>query len=82
MPNIIPIMTVLSVVMFITATLAFWPVWGWFTWPIMIMILNGYLNAIHLVPNNYLGSIVFIGYMVVGITSWRFIPHSGHLHDL
>ena len=81
-PYIVPTMAGIGFACFITAHFAFWSVWGWFTSPIIVMILNGYLNAAHFVPNHSLGSIVFIAYIVLGICSWRVIDHSGHLHDL
>ena len=81
-PYIIPTMTVIGVACFITSHAAFWPVWGWWTPPIILLILNGYLNAAHFTPKNSLGSIVFIAYVVIGLLSWRVIPHAGHLHDL
>mmetsp|Transcript_43601 Transcript_43601/g.50160 ORF Transcript_43601/g.50160 Transcript_43601/m.50160 type:complete len:217 (+) Transcript_43601:92-742(+) len=65
-PRVIPAATAIGVLFMFTGILAFWPVWGWFTIPIVFIVFMGFINALQLLPGGMLGSLLFfVGFVLL-----------------
>lgn len=79
-PRFIPITSMAGFISYNSIMIAMWPVWGWFTFPILFVMFMGYVTAGSFMPKGKIGS---IGYLVLvfgsGLSS-NFIAHQGLLH--
>ena len=79
-PNLIPAAALTTCALFFTATAAFWPIWGWYTPGILVVLAMGFLMAGTLLPNSFIGLFATVSLFFLGIFSSRFIAHEGELH--
>jgi hypothetical protein len=71
-PKLIPAMTLAGVLVFITAIMALWPVWGLLTPIYMLILFFGYSFSLIFLPNGHLGTLVFY----VGSAAVAYISHT------
>lgn len=79
-PRLVPTATAVAFTTFLTALIAFWPVWGWYTPLIMLVLLMGMLMSGQLMPSGTPGSVLFLLLFVLAMLSGYAIPHEGLLH--
>jgi hypothetical protein len=80
-PKLVPVASTVGFIAFISAIIAFWPVWGWYTPCMMFVMMMGYLMAGSFMPKGQFGSIVFLMVFIGSVFSSRFIAHQGLLHE-
>lgn len=79
-PRLVPTATAVAFTTFLTAMIAFWPVWGWFTPAILLILLMGTLMSGQFMPSGSVGSVLFLLMLVLAMLSGYAIPHEGLLH--
>ena len=79
-PNIIPIMSVIAVIMFVSWFFALFPVWGFLTIVIIVVIFMGFSMSLTFLPGGYIGTLLAIILMVAMSATSHYIPHPGLWH--
>lgn len=79
-PNIIPFLSCVGVALFISSFLAFFPVWGFLTIPIVIVIFMGFSMWLTFLPGGYLGTLLALVLMIAISATSHYIPHEGQWH--
>ena len=79
-PRLIPTMTLIGFISYNSLMIAMWPVWGWYTIPILFIMFMGYLMAGSFMPKGKIGSIAFLMLLIGSGISSNYIPHQGLLH--
>ena len=80
-PRLIPAATIFGFICFNSTLIAIWPVWGWYSPPMLVTMMMGYLMVGTFLPKGNLGSGLYLVMLVGSFFSSRFIPHSGLLHN-
>lgn len=80
-PQLIPVMTCVGLLMPFGMILAIWPIWGFWTLPYMFVIGLGYLHMLSFLPGGKFGTILFWMVMIATATLSHKIPHAGHEHS-
>lgn len=78
-PNLIPTATIVALVTFVTANLAFWEIWGWMTPGLLITLVFGHLIAGSLLPKSWVGSVIFIFMVTLPVFLPHWVPQQGEL---
>lgn len=79
-PNAQPIITVSFLISFITGIMSLWPVWGWYTVPLFIIILGAIHDTRLFVPNGTPEIIMMAFCSALACLSPYWIKHEGHWH--
>ena len=80
-PNVIPVTSIGMVISFLTSIMALWGVWGWYTAPIIVVILLGLFKVQHFLPLNFFGILLHFAVYVLALLSPRWIQHEGKWHN-
>ncbi len=80
-PSAVAVATVCLIVTFLTGLMGLWPVWGWFTAPIMVTVATGLYKTHHFLPGNFVGIVLQIAIACTAAASPRWIPHGGQWHN-
>jgi len=81
-PQVVPLLTLFLLITFLTSIMGLWPVWGWFTVPIIVVIATGVWKVHHFLPSNAVGMIIHFAIMFAAFASPKWINHTGHWHNL
>ncbi|CAD8176399.1 unnamed protein product [Paramecium octaurelia] len=65
---------------FITLTIAIWPVFGWWSFPMLFAMLLGFINTGHFLPNHQLSGVLFGAIFIGAFFSHYYIDHDGYMH--
>ena len=79
-PRLIPTATAIGFTTFMSALIAFWPVWGWYTPLMLVVMLMGYLMSGQVMPGGSAGTVLFMLVFLLAVLSGYVIPHEGLLH--
>jgi hypothetical protein len=79
-PRLIPIATVFGVVAVISLLVAIWPVWGYSSLLIFVLLFKGFFEVSVFLPGGNLGSVLFIMANALAVFSYKIIDHEGYLH--
>jgi hypothetical protein len=60
--------------------IAVWPVYNWWTIPMIFAMFMGYLMSASFLPSGHLGSVLFMAVFLVACLSSWLIEHEGYLH--
>lgn len=80
-PSLIPIASAVGCLCFLTSLIAFWPVWGWYTPVILVVLQVGYLMLGSFLPKSSWGSLMTALVFVAALCATWLIPHEGLLHN-
>ncbi len=79
-PAAVPITTLGIILCFLTSIMAFWPVWGWYTFPLIVVIATGLYDVHHFLPGNFVGMVLQLAVGVFAVMSPQWISHAGKWH--
>lgn len=79
-PRLIPIATVFGVVAIICLLIAIWPVWGYTSLLVFVLLWKGFFEVSAFLPGGDLGGILFVLVNVLAVFSYKVIEHEGYLH--
>ena len=77
-PNIIPFLSLVGVGVFVSSFLAFFPIWGFLTIPIIVVIFMGYSMWMAFLPGGYLGAFCALLLLFLMSATSHFIPHESN----
>ncbi|CAI2377392.1 unnamed protein product [Moneuplotes crassus] len=81
-PNVIPFLSIVGVVTFFSSFLAFFPIWGFLTVPIILVIFMGYSMSLTFLPGGYFGTLLALLLLFGMSATSHYIPHEGHWQNL
>lgn len=79
-PKLVYLGAISGVLSFFSLIICIWPVFGFYSPPMVFIFLLGYINTSHFLPNNQLGSILYGGVFIASFCSHLYIEHEGFLH--
>jgi hypothetical protein len=68
-------MTLIGVIVFISAIMGLWPIWGFLTIVYMIILFMGYTMALTFLPGGFIGMLLFWMFTVGLASTCHFWPH-------
>eukprot|EP00825_Cyclidium_porcatum_P031419 TRINITY_DN3328_c0_g1_i2.p1 TRINITY_DN3328_c0_g1~~TRINITY_DN3328_c0_g1_i2.p1 ORF type:complete len:210 (+),score=31.39 TRINITY_DN3328_c0_g1_i2:161-790(+) len=80
-PKVIYIATISGLISFISLIITVWPVFGWYSILLVIVMFVGYVNTNNFLPGNNLGSLLFCMIFVGSFFTHLIIEHDGYLHN-
>ena len=76
-PSIIPVMSVSGLATAVLTLVALWPVWGWLTPLILIVLFMGYTMVLTLMPSGFIGTLLSWLLIFAASATSHYIPHEG-----
>lgn len=65
---------------YLSLIIAIWPVFGWWSFPMLFAMFLGFINTGHFLPNHSISSLLFGIIFIGAFFSHYFIDHDGYLH--
>lgn len=79
-PFSIPALALVGVLSTLFYTLAVWPVWGFKTLILELVLFLGFVNSAQFLPSGLIGALLLFGIFFSSLFSPYYIPHQGWLH--
>lgn len=65
---------------FVSVLVAVWPIYHFWSFPLLFVFFMGFLMSADFLPNGFIGSVIFASIFILGLCSSHFIEHEGYLH--
>lgn len=79
-PKLIPIGAAVGFISVISLIIAIWPVWGWWSLLIFIVLWKGFFGLSVFLPPGDLGNALFLLINAGSVLSFYMIEHEGYFH--
>jgi hypothetical protein len=79
-PKLIPIGAAVGFISVISLIIAIWPVWGWWSLLIFIVLWKGFFGLSVFLPPGDLGNALFLLINAGSVLSFYIIEHEGYFH--
>lgn len=79
-PRVIYIASISGFISFFSLIITVWPIFGWYSVPLVFLMFIGYINTNHFLPNNSIGSLLFCLIFLGAFFTHLIIEHEGYLH--
>lgn len=79
-PKLIPIGAAVGFISVISLLIAIWPVWGWWSLLIFIVLWKGFFGLSVFLPPGDLGNALFLLINAGSVLSFYMIEHEGYFH--
>jgi ABC-type Co2+ transport system permease subunit len=79
-PKVLYIAATAMLLFFFSFSISIWPIWGWKTFPMLIVMFFGYISSSAFLPGNFIGALASIFIFVACIYSHLYIKHDGKWH--
>jgi hypothetical protein len=79
-PKLVPIGAAVGFISVISLIIAIWPVWGWWSLLIFIVLWKGFFGLSVFLPPGDLGNALFLLINAGSVLSFYIIEHEGYFH--
>ena len=73
-------MTVVALVTAVGTLVGLWPIWGWLTPFILVVLFMGYTMTLGFLPGGFIGTLISWLLIFAASATSHYIPHSGEWH--